>query len=431
MNRFLVPTFFVAASTASLAFAQPCVARWEGHTLSGPGRTLFADFASAPTLYVGGDFEAPVPYLATFANGAFSPVAPGLDGPVLGLARHDDGTGSTLYVSGSINVPRPEGWTANYARLENGTFQFFGDDRGPDSWVGHIASFNFGAGPRLLATGGFGFRCSYVTQWTGSTWTCMGEGLTSVVTDSVVFDDGRGPALFCVGGFSIEGVTTRDGFGLARWDGTAFLPVGGGIDGVAYAITIFDHGQGPEVVVAGQLRNAGSVPATNIASWNGSHWRALGSGLDREVSALEPFDDGSGLKLVAAGNFTSAGGVQVQRLARWDGSAWSAVPAGGLPIGDVHDMLAFDPDGPGPLRTRLHLTGEFSAIGGVPARNFAVLIPAEPTADFNRDGFVDFFDYQAFVVAFETGAANADFNQDGFSDFFDYDAFAGAFETGC
>jgi hypothetical protein len=53
-------------------------------------------------------------------------------------------------------------------------------------------------------------------------------------------------------------------------------------------------------------------------------------------------------------------------------------------------------------------------------------------ADFNGDGFLDFFDYDAFVGAFEAGVGlEADFNEDGFVDFFDYDAYVGAFEAGC
>jgi hypothetical protein len=53
-------------------------------------------------------------------------------------------------------------------------------------------------------------------------------------------------------------------------------------------------------------------------------------------------------------------------------------------------------------------------------------------ADFNGDGFLDFFDYDAFVTAFETGGGlEADFNGDGFVDFFDYDDFVAAFEAGC
>ncbi|QOJ00005.1 MAG: hypothetical protein HRU70_05690 [Phycisphaeraceae bacterium] len=56
-------------------------------------------------------------------------------------------------------------------------------------------------------------------------------------------------------------------------------------------------------------------------------------------------------------------------------------------------------------------------------------------ADFNGDGFVDFFDLDAFVECFEGGACpdgkTADFNDDGFIDFFDLDAFVEAFEAGC
>lgn len=55
--------------------------------------------------------------------------------------------------------------------------------------------------------------------------------------------------------------------------------------------------------------------------------------------------------------------------------------------------------------------------------------------DFNSDGVVDFFDLDAFVECFETGACgigrSADITGDGFVDYFDLDAFVGAFEIGC
>lgn len=60
--------------------------------------------------------------------------------------------------------------------------------------------------------------------------------------------------------------------------------------------------------------------------------------------------------------------------------------------------------------------------------------PACP-ADFNGDGFLDGFDYDAFVSCFEGDACppgkSADYNGDGFADGFDYDDFVAAFETGC
>ena len=63
--------------------------------------------------------------------------------------------------------------------------------------------------------------------------------------------------------------------------------------------------------------------------------------------------------------------------------------------------------------------------------NPAVFPGGPGSIDANGDLFVDFFDYDAFVVAFESGTPLADFNGDGFIDFFDYDAFVGGFETGC
>lgn len=52
-------------------------------------------------------------------------------------------------------------------------------------------------------------------------------------------------------------------------------------------------------------------------------------------------------------------------------------------------------------------------------------------ADFNQDRFLDFFDYDEFVAAFELGLPSCDFNRDGFLDFFDYDDFVAAYEGGC
>lgn len=52
-------------------------------------------------------------------------------------------------------------------------------------------------------------------------------------------------------------------------------------------------------------------------------------------------------------------------------------------------------------------------------------------ADFRCDGFLTFEDFDAFVNAFEAGAASADFNADGFLTFEDFDAFVSLFEAGC
>jgi hypothetical protein len=56
-------------------------------------------------------------------------------------------------------------------------------------------------------------------------------------------------------------------------------------------------------------------------------------------------------------------------------------------------------------------------------------------ADFNEDGFLDFFDFDDFVACFESGVCppgrSGDYDGDGFGDFFDFAAFVSDFENGC
>ena len=78
---------------------------------------------------------------------------------------------------------------------------------------------------------------------------------------------------------------------------------------------------------------------------------------------------------------------------------------------------------------------EIAALGGANARGIRYLSAPPCPADFNRDGFLDFFDYDDFIRCFEgescPDGTSADFNNDGFADFFDFDEFVNAFESGC
>jgi cytochrome c peroxidase len=73
-----------------------------------------------------------------------------------------------------------------------------------------------------------------------------------------------------------------------------------------------------------------------------------------------------------------------------------------------------------------------SAVGRLPIFCGASGCPSAcGPADINADGFLDFFDYDDYVAAFEAGNMAADFNEDQFLDFFDYDDYIAAFEAGC
>jgi serralysin len=79
------------------------------------------------------------------------------------------------------------------------------------------------------------------------------------------------------------------------------------------------------------------------------------------------------------------------------------------------------------LRVRaVNAAGDYANIRGF--RSFS-------PADFNNDGFVDFFDFDDFTACFESGncppGRSPDFNNDSFVDFFDFDDYVLAFGNGC
>ena len=85
------------------------------------------------------------------------------------------------------------------------------------------------------------------------------------------------------------------------------------------------------------------------------------------------------------------------------------------------------PPAPGRIEFRVLVGNACDPAGVASAAALWTVCPA----DVNNDGFLDGFDYDDFVAAFEAGGEGADFNRDGFVDGFDYDDFVAAFEQGC
>jgi trimeric autotransporter adhesin len=240
-----------------------------------------------------------------------------------------------------------------------------------------------GPGPALsqLCVGGSftlagGQPASLLARWDGVAWSPMVTTGGGSVDCMSAFDedaDGPNPARLFIGGrFSqLGGLVTE---GIARWDGSTWTDVAGGIDGSAPAVnalTVFDpDGDGPStpvLVAAGRFTSAGGMSASNIAQWDGTAWAPLASGTAGQVTATCMYDsDGGGPLqplLIAAGFFNAAGGVPAQHIAAWDGATWSPLGAG--VDGTPYSLASFDPDGPGPDTPRLIVAGYFYE-GGVP-----------------------------------------------------------------
>lgn len=141
----------------------------------------------------------------------------------------------------------------------------------------------------------------------------------------------------------------------------------------------------------------------NVALWT----TAGVSNLNYSLAATSGF-------AAPAGPFADAAGGGGNLHAVSMDTATTGVKTGTLTI------TSDDPDQPVRVIT---LTGE------------VVSTPPACPADFNGDGFLDFFDFDDFVVCFESAACpegkTADFNGDAFIDFFDFDDFVISFEAGC
>ncbi len=157
---------------------------------------------------------------------------------------------------------------------------------------------------------------SRIALWEGGEWSfCSGEfhGSNYVGSISTI---AVGEGVMFVGGWftNASGLAARN---IARFDGSAWSPLGDGISGRLYTSAIMQN----DLYVGGQFSAAGGQPAQNIARWEGSRWSGLGGGVNGWVQKIVA----CGTNLCVLGEFSLAGEVAVTNLARWDGESWHAL----------------------------------------------------------------------------------------------------------
>jgi len=337
--------------------------------------TVFDDGAGGgPALYAGGAFTtaggAPANRVVRWNGSHWSPLGSGMTSSVYAMIVFDDGTGGgpALYAGGAFNTA--DGVSAsNIARWNGSNWSPLGSGLNGPVRALTIFDDGSGAGPALYAGGAFdtagGVSANGIARWNGSNWSPIGSGVNGTVYALTMFDDGSGggPALYAGGSFTSAGGATANR--IARWNGSSWSPLGSGVGGsLVRALTIFDDGfgGGPALYAGGRFTTAGGTAANRIARWNGSSWSAVGSGMDDEVDVLMVWDDGSGggPALYAAGDFTIAGGAAASRIARWNGSTWSPLGSG---ANDSISALAIFDDGSG-NGPALYAGGAFTIAGG-------------------------------------------------------------------
>ena len=381
---------YAGSGTTSPTSSTSGVRKWNGTAWSTPGVDVHGvvaalvpfDDGSGPALFAGGGFlrvgTDSAGVVAKWNGTTWSATGTGhsLDGPIRALTTMTDATGTALYAgiySRRLGVTESQvsrwdgfGWTQLGGKV-NGT-------------VFALEVADFGNGSELYVGGSFtqigAQPVNRVARWTGTTWAPLAGGITDpsspftapYVIDLQTFDDGTGPALYATGCFPRAGTVSASN--IAKWNGTTWQPVGGGLNDCGLSLTTFDDGGGTRLYAGGVFSVAGASAVHSIAKWTGSTWSPLAGGVGtingyHRVETMTTFDDGSGTALFVGGFFPTANGVTVNSIAKWNGSAWSALGTG--LSRSAYALMPFD-DGSGPS---LFVGGEFVSAGGVPARRLA------------------------------------------------------------
>jgi len=231
------------------------------------------------------------------------------------------GTWQNELIAGTYKSPSQDGVTlAHIGRFDGLRWRAFG--AGVDGPVRAILDFQ----GSLMIGGDFRWSGSTqvtgVARWTGSAWAPIGAGLGGGLSSTVWDLCEHQGELYAVGDFTQSGAQTIGQ--VARFDGTSWQTVGTptytGL-GFPEVHTIVSDGQ--DLYVGGEFTAMNGVPASHLARWDGTAWHGVGGGVNSfgfgnvwDLALL-------GSRLVVGGAIDTVGSVLADDVAVWDGQVWS------------------------------------------------------------------------------------------------------------
>jgi hypothetical protein len=169
-----------------------------------------------------------------------------------------------------------------------------------------------------------GAPASGIARRVGGVWEPVGQPMPDPngILQDVVKYDGH---LVAIGIAEIGGDR-----GVYRLENDVWSVMGGGVQGglcSAQCIAVYNG----ELYVAGQITMACGNPAQGIMRWDGSAWQPLGTGLQVALGDNSSFATASVMVvhdslLWVGGGFRFAGGTEANGLATWDGTQWCGIP---------------------------------------------------------------------------------------------------------
>ncbi len=164
-----------------------------------------------------------------------------------------------------------------------------------------------------------------LARWDGTSWSALGGGVNGPVRALAWLPDGSlavGGGFVAAGGFG-SSVKVN---GVARWDGTSWSSLWD--QPTAAYVSAMTVTPGGELVIAGGLGSINGAPPATVAMWNGSTWTPLGGIAPGSGSGVLALTWSSTLGIVAGGTFKNFGGSQANAVARWNGNAWVKIGSG-------------------------------------------------------------------------------------------------------
>nr|MBN2278468.1 T9SS type A sorting domain-containing protein [candidate division Zixibacteria bacterium] len=211
----------------------------------------------------------------------------------------------------------------------------------------------------LVAGGWF-----YFSVWDGTGWNNVYvDGLVKAICE---YED-----MLIIGGNVHRFIDEKTIRGVLAWDGADFLSLGSGLnylDGVFYSyplvydLAIF----GGDLYACGIFDEADGQSCQGIARWDGSNWLPLQNGLSYHGENGPYTMHVYGNKLIVGGFFDVLGTDSISLVASWDGDNWEPLGEGiySASIGGIYSMVTYD--------NHLVASGKFSRAGEFEVNNIAL-----------------------------------------------------------